>query len=507
MKYYIGLDNGGTTTKAALYTADGGEIGVASADTQTESLRPDYAERDMEAMWEANCGVIRDLLQKTGVSGNDIRGLAICGHGKGLYLWGKDGKPARKGIGSTDNRAWEYPLKWEKDGTAEKVFGISCQHIMPCQPVSLLAWLKDNEPETLENVRWIFSCKDYIRFRFTGEAYGEYSDYSGSNLLNLYSRDYDVELMRFFGLEDFMYALPPLKGAAEVCGLISEEAAAKTGLKAGTPVAGGLFDIDACALAAGITDETNICMIAGTWSINEYIRKTPVTDGTAFMNSLFAIKEYYLVEECSPTSAGNQEWILKTLCPELLTQASGKGENAYDEINRQISAIPAGEFCPIFLPFILGTNVHPNAKGCFIGIGANHTRGHILRAVYEGVCFSHKYHLDKLLKTRKDMPKGIRLSGGVIKSEVWTQMFADVMDLPVETVSAREAGALGSAMCAAVAAGDQPSVESAANAMTRVSARVLPNPDNSETYRKKYALYLKAIERLDSLWDDVQQMQ
>lgn len=507
MKYYIGLDNGNTTTKAALYTVNGEEVGVASADTLTESLHPDYAERDMEAMWRANCSVIRSLLEKTGVPSEDISSLAVCGHGKGLYLWGKDNKPARKGIGSTDNRAWEYPQRWEKDGTAEKVFGLSCQHIMPCQPVALLAWLKDHESETLKNIQWIFSCKDYIRFRLTGTACAEYSDYSGSNLMNLYTRSYDYDLMALFGLEELLYALPPLKSAAEVCGVVSEEAAALTGLKAGTPVAGGLFDIDACALAVGITDDTNICMIAGTWSINEYIRKTPVTDGTAWMNSLFAMKEYYLIEECSPTSAGNQEWFLKTVCPELLLQASARGINAYDEINKQISAIPASEFCPVFLPFILGTNVHPNAKGCFIGIGANHSRAHILRSVYEGVCFSHKYHLDKLLKTRADRPKGIRLSGGVAKSAVWTQMFADVMDLPVETVSAREAGALGCAICASVASGDQPSIESAVRAMTHVSAKFLPNTDNIETYRKKYALYIKAIESLDGVWNDIQHLQ
>lgn len=507
MKYYIGIDNGGTTTKAALYTENGEEIGVCAVNTQTESLQPDYAERDMEAMWEANCGVIRSLLEKTGVSNKDIRSLAICGHGKGLYLWGKDNKPARKGIGSTDNRAWEYPIKWEKDGTAKKVFGLSCQHIMSCQPVSLLAWLKDHEPQTLKNVKWIFSCKDYIRFRLTGEAYGEYSDYSGSNLLNLYTRNYDRSLMALFGLEDLMYALPPLKGAADVCGMVSEEAAAKTGLKPGTPVAGGLFDIDACALAAGITDDTNICMIAGTWSINEYIRKTPVTDGTALMNSLFAMKEFYLIEECSPTSAGNHEWFLKTVCPELLSQSAKTGVSAYDVINRQIEEIPIDEFCPIFLPFILGSNVHPNAKGSFIGISASHTRAHIMRAVYEGVCFSHKYHLEKLLATRKDMPKGIRLSGGVTKSAVWTQMFADVMELPVETVSAREAGALGCAICATVASGDQPSIEAAIHVMTRVSAKYLPDAKAAESYRTKYALYIKAIKSLDGIWNDVQQLQ
>ena len=176
MKYYMGIDNGGTTTKAALYREDGFCAGVASTETAMLVPRAGFTERDMEEMWQANCTVIRDVIAQTGIDAADIAGVACCGHGKGLYLWGKDGKPARPGIISTDNRAWEYPLRWEKDGTAEKVFAKSCQHIMACQPVSLLAWLQDHEPECLEKTPWIFECKDYVRVRLTGEAYGEITD-------------------------------------------------------------------------------------------------------------------------------------------------------------------------------------------------------------------------------------------------------------------------------------------------------------------------------------------
>ena len=135
----------------------------------------------MDEMWEANCRVIREVLKKAGLSGSDIRCAAVCGHGKGLYLWGTDGRPARNGIISTDNRAWRYPLEWERNGTAQWVFQRSCQHILSSQPVSLLAWLGEHEPDVLENTRWIFACKDYVRFRLTGEAFAERTDYSGCN--------------------------------------------------------------------------------------------------------------------------------------------------------------------------------------------------------------------------------------------------------------------------------------------------------------------------------------
>ena len=270
MTYYLGLDNGGTTTKAALYSATGREIGVASVDTKMYTPKPGYTERDMEEMWDANCQVIRDLLIKTGIDPSEIAGVACCGHGKGLYLWGKNNQPLRPGIISTDNRAWEYPVRWKQDGTHAQVFAKTYQHILACQPVSLLAWLKDNEPQYIDQIQYIFECKDYVRFRLTDEAYAEITDYSGANLVNLQTKDYDRELLGLFGLEELFDALPPLRLSTDICGTISAEAAARTGLKAGTPVAGGMFDIDACAIAVDAATEDRICMIAGTWSINEY---------------------------------------------------------------------------------------------------------------------------------------------------------------------------------------------------------------------------------------------
>ena len=503
MKYLLGLDNGGTTTKAALYDVTGREIGVESMETASFTPKPGFIERDMEEMWQANCAVIRNVLKKTGVSAEDVAGVAICGHGKGLYLWGKDGKPARNGIISTDNRAYAYPVKWREDGTEGKVFALSCQHIMACQPVSLLAWLKDNEPEVMENIAWVFECKDYVRFRLTGEAKGELTDYSGANLVNLHTCAYDDELLACFGLECIRDALPPLCASTEIAGHVSEEAAKLCGLKAGTPVAGGMFDIDACATAVNVLDEKHICMIAGTWSINEYPKKSPVTDGKVQMNSLFCLPGYYLIEESSPTSAGNNEWFVKTLLPELRAAAKAGGRSVYDEMNAWVEAIPAEEFVPVFLPFLMASNVHPNAMGSFVGLNMSHGRGHMVKSVYEGIVYCHKWHLDRLLATREEAPECIRLAGGAAKSKVWTQMFADILGLPVETVDVNETGALGCAIAAAAAVGIYPTLEEAAKAMCPVGARFEPDMAKNAAYAKRYALYKKLISCLDPLWDDM----
>ena len=94
MKYYLGLDNGGTTTKAALFDMQGRQIAVAGMSTASITPKPGFVERDMEEMWQANCTVTREAIEKAGLDPRDIAGLGICGHGKGLYLWGQ-GRPPR----------------------------------------------------------------------------------------------------------------------------------------------------------------------------------------------------------------------------------------------------------------------------------------------------------------------------------------------------------------------------------------------------------------------------
>ena len=159
---------------------------------------------------------------------------------------------------------------------------------------------------------------------------------------------------------------------------------------------------------------------------------------------------------------------------------------------------------PVFLPFLTASNVDPRARAAFVGLNASHSRKELARAVYEGIAFSHRYHLDRLMRSRPDRSGTIRLAGGAARSEVWTQMFADVMDMPVETVSADETGALGCCVAVAAALGDYADAADAAAHMCRSARRVLPRPEAAKVYAEKYALYLKTIECLDPLWAEMQ---
>lgn len=495
--YLLGLDNGGTMSKAALYDLEGREIGVEGCKTRMFQPEPGFTERDSEEMWAANEESIRRLLQKTGVKGEDIAGIAVTGHGNGVYLMGYDGKPSYNGIISTDSRGRETAVKWKQDGTFQKILPRTMQSCWEGQPSTILNWFLTHHPEVIDNTQYVFSCKDYIRYMLTGEAYGEITDMSGSSLMNVRDVCYDKELLEDMNLGMIYDKLPPLKYPGELCGVVSEEAAAATGLKAGTPVAGGCMDIHASAIATGITSPDKMCVVAGTWSINEYISKTPVVDEELFMTSIDNIPGYWMILEGSPTSASNLEWFLT----EVLRDVDLHGRDIYECSNDWVDGIGEQDCGLVFLPFLFGSNANVNARGAFVGLQSWHNRENMLRAVYEGIVFSHRTHIEKLLKYR-DKPTAIRLAGGAAKSRVWVQMFADVLQTPVEVARSSELGALGSAICAGVATGHFDSFEHASNNMVDVLYTAVPDPEKAEAYNKKYARYRKVIDALDGIWDD-----
>lgn len=502
MRYLMGIDSGGTFSKVAIFDEYGTQMSSVSIPTKMITPRPGYTERDMDELWDATAKAIKKSIEQSGISAKEIVGISFSGHGKGLYMVGHDGKPSYHGILSTDTRAWEYVKKWEEDGTKEKIYPRTYQTVLASQPVALLRWFLDNKPQIIEKTKYIFHVKDYIRYMLTGEAYAEYTDSTGGNLVNLNTKKYDLELLKYFGVDTVFDKLPPLKYSADICGYVTEEAAAKTGLMPGTLTAAGMFDVDACGLASGLIDEEHMCTIAGTWSINEFIAKEPVTNGSADLNSYFCIPGFYLVEESSPTSAGNMEWFIRNLMKEEKIKADSEEKSVYDITNAWVSSIEPQESDLIFLPFLNGSGEDPLAKGSFIGLTAYHDKKHMLRAVYEGIVFSHYTHIERLLRIR-EQPKSICLSGGVANSEVWLQIFADVFQMPIDVVGEKESGAQGAAIAAGIAAGIYTDYEDAVKKVVKITKTVMPREEYKEVYEKKYHRYRTIVEKLEQngVWD------
>jgi L-xylulokinase len=367
--------------------------------------------------------------------------------------------------------------------------------VWAAQPNAILSWLRDHEPAVMKRAAHVLMCKDFVRLRLTGEVRAEITDMSGTSLMNVVTGEYDDKVLELFGISEMRRLLPPLVKTAEICGQVTVKAAKETGLRAGTPVAAGMFDIDACALASGLVDEKLMSLVAGTWGNNQYVSKQPLIDKNLFMTSCFSIPGHYLMLEGSPTSASNLEWFVK----EWLGPSARKAGSPYELCNKLVASIPAEESDVLFLPFLYGSNVRPNAKACLIGLQARHTRAHVMRAVYEGIVFGHYMHYQRLLKFRR-APRSVRFTGGAARSDVWVQTFADCFQVPMEIPAGTELGALGAAIAGSVAVGIHRDYRAAVRAMAHVSRCYQPDRRKKSLYSRRYERYRRAVQSLDGFW-------
>ena len=489
--YFLGIDNGGSFSKAAIFDAKGNEISVASRKVEVLTPHKGWSERNALKMWDDTVSAIREAIQRSGVSPVSIIGVGCTGHGNGLYLLDSDGNPLRNAIYSNDERAAGYIRQWKEQGLAQKVLPVTTQSLWAAQPNALLAWMKDHENELYQRIASVQMAKDYIRFRLTGEIAAEVTDMSGTSLMNVVSGSYDAELLSMFGIEEAINFLPPLISSTAVAGYVTAIAARATGLPEGIPVAGGLFDIDACALSSGLIDSDQFSIVAGTWGNNQYISQKALIDEQLFMNSCYCIPGWYLILEGSPTSAGNLEW----MADRFFTEEKKSIPHFFEWMSQQVGQVQPEESGLIFLPFIYGNHYNDRTKSVIYGMEASTAKAEILRSVFEGVVFSHHAHLERLLSFR-EKPQTIRLTGGAANSDVWCGMFADCMNIPVEIPRGSELGALGAAMAAAVSAQYYRNLEEAMLQMTAVVKRYEPDQTRHRIYMGKYHRYQQLIQSL-----------
>lgn len=220
------------------------------------------------------------------------------------------------------------------------------------------------------------------------------------------------------------------------------------------------------------------------------------------MTSCYAIPGYYLMLEGSATSASNLEWFLSELFATEARLAKEQGKSIYQIIHQAIEETGPGDAGILFLPFLYGSNSHGDASGTILGLANRHRRGHVLRAIFEGVVFSHRIHLERLLRVRS-RPQRIRCSGGAARSDLWMQMVADVFQTPVDVPEGSELGAFGAAICAAVAAGIYPTCEAACASMVRFTRSFEPNPAMAAVYEAKFTRYKRLLETLYDAWPEL----
>jgi L-xylulokinase len=492
-KYLLGLDAGNTVIKAVIFDCAGREVAYAGEEGHSRMPCPGYVERDLNELWANARRVIRTCLDKAGIAAGDIAAIGCAGHGNGLYALDRDGEPLI-GIQSLDTRATGLVEEWASAGVGERTYPIARQRPWPSQTPTLLAWLKRHRPEVFKRIGTVFFSKDFVVNRLTGERVSEVSDMSGAGLIDLAGRRYDGQLMEAYGLGDCMDLLPTLIESADIAGRVTEAVARETGLAAGTPVVGGLFDVVASALGSGVSRTGSASIIAGTWSINQVIMDGPTLDGPVFMSSTFD-RSRYMAMENSATSAANLEWLVR----EFFEGDHQDDISPFDACCALAAAVEPAADDPLYHPYLYGAQQDGHARAGFYGIAGWHSKGHLVRALLEGVAFGHRQHVETIRKAGATFEEAV-LSGGGSRSRLWPQIFADVLGVPVSVAVSRETGALGAAIAAGTGVGLFADFTQGADAMVQVERHYRPNGALAAHYERRYALYNDIAEAMAPLW-------
>ena len=501
-KYLMGIDNGGSTIKCAIFDLSGEEIIVTSRRPGMICPKPGMTERDANHVWQLNVEVIQEAMRKSAIQPEDIMGIGLTGYGNGICLVDEQGNPTYNCIVSTDGRGGSYAEEFEKTGVEERAYQFTKQGLWSAQPATLLPWFRDHAPQVLKNSATVLGIKDFIKLKLTGVASCEPTESSSWGLMNIFSLEFDKALFEMLNIADCYRLMPPITGSAEIAGYITAEVAKETGLREGTPVASGCFDVDAGAIASGVLNCETLCLIAGTWSINEHL-STSLPHGyheTTNSISMSFLPGHYLVEESTPTSASNFDWFVENFLLDIYPDVDRS--DIFDLCNKKLAAMQPEENEVIFVPYLYGSATHPQAKGAFFNLSSYNNRDHLIQAIYEGVVFSTLFHVKRLMTNGRQFHYA-RLSGGVANSAVWAQMMSDALQMPIEVLLGTELSAQGAAICAGIACNTFNNFDDAVSKMVKVRRIFSPRADYAKIYQSKFTAYQKALAALDSFHESL----
>ena len=390
MEYLMGIDLGTSGTKTVLFDREGREIASATRDYPLIQKQNGWAEQEPDDWWAAARDTISQVLADSGVNPADVKGLGLSGQMLSLVLLDEDNKVLRPAILWCDGRTGAECEEITARVGKERMVEITANPALVSFTAGKLLWVRRHEPEVFARARHAMLAKDYVRFRLTGEFACEMSDASGTNLMDVPHRCWSREVLEALSLDPALF--PPIVESADMAGRITPEAAALTGLQAGTPVAAGAADNCAAAVGTGVVAEGSAFITIGTSSvIFAQTSQVEVDPPGRLQTYCAAVPNAWALTSCALSSGLSLRWLRDQVCTEEAREAEKRGADCYALMDEEAAQSPIGANRLIFLPYLMGERspiLDTDARGAFIGLSAMHERRDLIRAVLEGVVYS-----------------------------------------------------------------------------------------------------------------------
>ena len=480
--HYLGIDVGTTAVKVLVVDERGSVVGEAESSLEISVARPGWAEQNPSDWWVGTVEAVRAACAQAGVREVDAIGLSGQMHSM-VLLDGAD-RVLRKAILWNDVRTTaQCRFISDRIGQAglRRLVG---NPALEGFTAPKLLWMREHEPDLLDQARTLLLPKDYIRLVITGEKATDPSDAAGTLLFDIRQRRWSGEMMDALQLEQSF--LPPVLGSTSLTGGLTTAAAEALGLRQGTPVVGGGADNAAAAVGSGVVEQGAMQTSIGTsGAVVAPIREPRVDPAMRIHSFNHAVADTWYLMGVVLSAGAALEWFRRVL------SGPGMPPPGYDQLTAETAGTAPGSDGLTFLPYLTGErtpHADSNARGVFVGMHTGHQRGHLIRAVMEGVVFALLDSLELMRMLGVDAAEAVAVGGGA-SSAFWRQIQADVLRVPVVTVSPSGGAPYGAAVLAAVGSGAFASVEEACRTWLRPSDRIEPEPRTEEAYGVAYERY------------------
>jgi xylulokinase len=480
MKTFIGIDTSTTATKALLMDETGVVLGVASSEYAFETPQPLWSEQSPSLWWDATIKSIREVMAITGASADSVKGIGLAGQMHGLVLLNEKGEVLRPAILWNDQRTGSQCDTIRKRLGKSRLIQITGNDALTGFTAPKILWVQENEPEIWQKTRHILLPKDYVRYKMTDTYAMDKADGAGTILFELTKRTWSSEMLSALDIPQTY--LPVTVEGPEISGTLTNQAAVLLGLPAGIPVVGGGGDQAASAVGTGAVIEGIVSVSLGTSGVVFATMNTPAIEPEGRLHAFcHAVPEKWHLMGVMLSAAGSLRWHRDTFTPGM----------TYDKLLEPCTSLEAGSDGLFFLPYLTGERTpypDPLARGAFVGLTVRHTFPHLTRSVIEGVSFGLRDSFELLKAAGLQGISQVRITGGGVKSMLWRQILADVLNVELATVNTTEGAAFGAGLLAATGAGVFADVPSACAATIQVVDTTSPGI-NRAVYEKIYPLY------------------
>ncbi|MGI6114398.1 MAG: xylulokinase [Mahellales bacterium] len=486
----LGIDIGTTNVKAAILDTDAGKV-VASGFQEHPLFhpKPGYAEQEGDNYWKAVVSAIKQCLAQ-GSYAEHIAGVALSGLVGVALPIDKEGRPIRPGMIWMDSRSEKECQQIRERVGEDKINYNNGNRVAPWFVEPKALWMKNNEPELFDKTYKFLSPAGYCTYRLCGEFTINTGDAGLFYPYDYQNEKWNPDIAEAIGIPMDKYA--KIYRSHEVVGQVTSQAAAETGLKKGTIVVAGGTDISSAALGCAVTKAGQAYYSMGTGSnlgimipteqrVEEYrILKWPhVLPGLTMFDGPMAF------------TGASLKWFRDMFADTERVVAEKAGLNVFALFDKEAEKTKPGAGGLLYLPYLgntLSPNWNSNAKGVFFGVTLSTTREHMIRALMEGVAFDLYSNVKVALDAGVKIDKLI-LNGGPTKSSFWTQIIANVINIPLETTNVDEAAPLGDAILAAVGANIYNSPTEPLGDIVKTMGTIEPEPKTHEMYEEFYKIW------------------